>query len=150
MSINLLHLQDALIKGIEDLQPSFFPTLAFNRSVTWPAAERTLVEWGKRIERHAHGKYWAKQTNRERLRFYGFFEHMTSGPHAHVAGRGSDAICETIAEHGEAIWRKLTVTGSYQVEQIRSVRAVSRYITKSVKGRDAYEHFVVYAPSTIL
>ena len=141
-------LRDAAYEAAILINPRVFVTLAFNFEVTFAQADRYLLAWAHRVERAAHGKRWSRFPAGKRIRLYAFPEHMTSNFHYHVVLVGSPAICEAALEAGPDIWRELTKTGHADAQWIRNQMAASRYVTKAVKRREAFENFVAYAPNT--
>ena len=148
MNIDHNRLRENLITAVETIRPNVFISLVFNRDdVSVEAGARTVDEFCKRLERAAHGKRWAAYPRSERFLAYAFPEHIDSNHHWHLAGHGSERLCEVALDEAHAIWRRLTRTGHADAQLANSPRAVARYITKAIRDPRSLKHFVAYAPT---
>lgn len=120
----------AYIKLINDLQPNRAITLKAGLSCSLETLSSKAQLFFNKVQRHARGRNWARYPADQWPEAVGFFEHVRTDLHLHLAAR---ITADDLRGHfgaAEPIWREVRPAGHYYCESIEDVSAYARYITK--------------------
>lgn len=137
-------LRGEYVKALVDLEPTLFVTLVLGLEIRPDVAAERCREFLKRVERRAHGKRWSHRPADQRLKAYGFIEHVASNLHYHLMIAGPHDVLLAVLSHGERIWLSLRRSGQFDAQVIEDPTRVARYITKELTRMTQFEHVLVY------
>ncbi|HLZ77156.1 hypothetical protein [Phenylobacterium sp.] len=141
---DIVQRREAYIEAVLNLEPRVFVTLVLGLEMRPETALERCKEFLKRVERVGHGSRWAKWPPHERLRAYGFVEHLASNLHWHIPIAGPDDLLVAALNQGRAIWGKMRPSGQFDAQIIRDPEAVAKYVTKALCSVQSFDLVLVY------
>ncbi len=122
----------ALRRELDELTPTLFVTLVFNRSTTLERALETLDHFHARVDRKMLGPKWLKRADR-RTRFLAVAENVGSNLHLHLAVVPADRKSLEFWRVSRRIWKDAVPSGNIDMDQWRYGPGAADYLLKQVR-----------------
>ena len=140
-------MRDPWVQFIAAQKPNVLLTLGPGNTIRRETLDRAATHFINKLQRSAYGRGWRQRPATERPVALGFFEHVKTTLHLHIAMRAPTNELWRAVQLGAPLWQEIRPRAHYWFEWLERPEDYARYITKEFYVPETRENPFVYAPA---